>query len=227
MPDPVTAEILPTAPAIVLGMDTAVVEGSIVASTPIVAANARRSQLGKREAPKAVVSFPLAGRQVDVELSAREHQFLTVFIDTMNLYAAAAEMGMDRRTARKFVQSERVKEYIAYRIRQKASAQGLTIDKVMAKLNGAIDGTDPLDEAQLAAIGHATKILRPQAAASLTINQQNNFGAGGAPAAVSPYAKMGKAELLSVMKDVVSEAAGEIPPAAVPEPRPEDGPPPA
>ncbi len=214
MPEPVTAEVVSPAPAIVIGMDAAAsgkdmtVEGSIVASTPIVAANARRSQLGKREAPKTIVSFPVAGRQVDIELSAREHRLMTIFIDTLNPSAVAAEMGMNVRTVKKFLQSGRVNEYVAYRVRMKAGAQGLSLDKVMAKLNGAIDGTDPMDEAQLSAVGHAVKILKPQGP-SVTFNQQNNFGQGQSPAAESPYAKMGRSELIDKMRDVISDAGEE------------------
>lgn len=203
MPEPVEAELITTTlPPPMASTDTAIVIHAVES-----VASVRRSQIGKRESSHVVVTFPRGGRQVDIELSAREHQFLAVYIDTFNLYAAAAEMGMDRRTARKFVRSERVCGYIAYRVRQKAQAQGLTLDKVMAKLNGAIDGTDPLDESQLTALGHAGRLLKP-ATASLVFNQQNNFGAAGAAPPASPYAKMGKDELLNEMREVVAEADG-------------------
>lgn len=208
MPEPIEAELVGP-PVVIPPMMAAPPEpGAIVVPAVTAAASAaRKSQVGKRETPKQIVSYPVNGMQVDVELSAREYNVITRYIDSLNIFAAAAEFGMGYRATRRFMESPRVAGYVSYRFKQKAAAASLTTDKVLAKLNGAIDGTDPITDVQLTAIGHATKFLKPTASTQITLNQQNNFSSGGPPpAAASPYAKMGRVELLAEMREVVSVA---------------------
>lgn len=200
--EPIEAEVVAPAPPPV----SPATGGELVTSAARAVVELRSSRAGAAVAPRHCLTFPQNGQQVDVFVSDREFKMLARYFETLNARTVAAEFSIGPRTVRNMLQSERLNAYVAWRIRQISSAAGLTMDKILAKLNGAIDGTEILSEDQISAIGHAARLLKPSVA-NMTFNQQNNFSErGAAPAAVSPYAKLGRDELLNEMREVVAEA---------------------
>jgi hypothetical protein len=207
MPDEVLdVEVMPAATP--LPPSLVVAPGSVVEAVEIA-----RSSSGI--ASRHQVVFPCSdatGKIVRTSVTITDLEFRLVnrYVDTLNARAIAAEFSISLRQVRNILQRERINAYVAWRVQTAASAAALTLDKVLAKLNDAVDGTSDLSEAQLSAIGHAARILKPAAVGGgVTVNMQNNFGRG-APAAESPYAKMERGALIARMRDVVDEAGPRI-----------------
>lgn len=138
-------------------------------------------------------------------LSQRESKFIKCILETGSLDMAADEVGIARKAAKRYSERKSIQKYLRDMMEQKALAQGLTLEKLMARLNQAIDGTTVMSEGQLDAIKIASRILRPDncgssgKSVSVTVNQQNNFNGP------SPYSALSREELLADLKSALSD----------------------
>lgn len=137
-------------------------------------------------------------------LSQREQRFVSKFLDTNNIELASLEIGIDAEAGKKYIRRPAIKEYLRDMLEQRALAQGLTLDKLMATLHKAVDGIIDLTPSQRDAIKTAAKILKPSIMSLQVNNTQINNN--GASAGNSPYAKMSGAELENEWRQRLADA---------------------
>lgn len=131
------------------------------------------------------------------KLSQREAKFLKVLLETQSYERAGAEIGVDYEAAKRWGKRKAVQAYIHDMLEQKALAEGLTLQKLLAKLNQAVDGDLVLKEGQTEAIKIAARLLRPAVAVQVNNLTQNNINAGAGP---SPYSGLSAAESAELLK---------------------------
>ena len=213
--DPNAPPILPS-PSLSPSCDdslAALVEAPVEVSDGVpVEVRTRARRVGGRSFIPVVFQAPALGSPVHVHrLSTREAKFIRRLLDTGSLALAAEEVGVTKRAALAFSRKRNIQAYLHDMLAQKALAAGLTIEKLLAKLNLAIDGSVILSDPQLDAIKTAARILRPSdggspqvSIGSVSVNTQNNFQAGGP----SPYAALTREELLLELRSAVQDIAG-------------------
>lgn len=134
------------------------------------------------------------------KLSKREDLFILKLLETGgNLRAACLEIGVEMEAGRKYLKRKHIKAYLDDMFKRAARARGLNVDKLLAKLDGAIDGHEDLTEKQMEAIKTAAKILRPSGAVNVNLTQQTiNVGN-------SPIAKLNVQEITATMQSRLKE----------------------
>lgn len=127
------------------------------------------------------------------KLSRREDLFVKKLLSTGgNIAMAAQEIGISLEAAKRYVKRAPIKKYLGDMLERAARANGLTIQKLMAKIDALIEGELELTKEQLEGVKIAAKILRPAGTqVNVQVNQQNNvFGN-------SPYAGMNAEQLVA------------------------------
>lgn len=127
-------------------------------------------------------------------LSQREEKFINRFLATGgSLELACIEIGVDKEAGKRYLKRPAIKKYVEDMLTRAARANGLTMNKLLEKIDGVIEGTLAMTKEQLEGIKIAARILRPSGI-NVTLNQQNN-NFGGASAAPNPYEKLSSPEL--------------------------------
>lgn len=117
-------------------------------------------------------------------LSDRERKLVALVIKGVTIVKAAEEIGVDRKTAGRYLKRPFVLAYIEQMRQRAAGAADLTPEKVARVLNAGVDGTEEVTPQQIQAASIAARLLTPASNSkgpNITVNQQNNYGVGASP----------------------------------------------
>ena len=134
-------------------------------------------------------------------LSQREAKFIEKFERTQNLRLACEEIGVTLEAGQKYFDKPHIKRFCADRWKERALAEGVTLDFFLAKVKLLVDGEIEMSKSQIEGMKIGARLVSPST--PIIANQtniQNNFN--GAP---SPYANLSKEEMVEQMKKNVAE----------------------
>lgn len=142
------------------------------------------------------------GRHILHKLSQREAKFLAVYCGTWSLKKACEEIGLEVKRGERYLNRKHVRTFVLDQLKQKALANGVSVDYLVSRFREAFDGTVVLSEGELEAGKVLARLLKPSApAVAVTLNQQtNNFNSAN-----NPYENMTKDQLLGEIGRVAQE----------------------
>lgn len=158
-------------------------------------------QVGKHIFVPVIMTDLIGGKKFLHRLSQREANFLRVLLETGSMDSAAEEIGISPDRGARFARRLHIQKYLHDMLEQKALAMGLTVEKLLAKLNLQVDGEAELTDKQMEAIKTAARILKPNIpSVNLTVNSQVNN------VTVDPYSKLSGKELIEGIRGALIAA---------------------
>lgn len=168
---------------------------------PIDAQIVERKTLTRERHKFVPVLFGDGKKKVLHKMSHREAKFLAKYLATMSVSEACKEIGLGQDMGARYLKRKAIKKFLEDKFQERALAQGLTVDKLLAKLSQHIDGAVELTDSQMEGVKTAAKILRPAGASGPHLTQVNV----NVNVANSPYAELSDADLQAQLKDAADK----------------------
>lgn len=164
------------------------------------------AQIRKRDRVYTDVTVLKDRKFVTGRFSDRERKAIAVLLKTGNVKKAAEEIGVTPQTIYNYARRPFVRAYLEQMRSRAAGAADLTVEKLVHKMNAAVEGIEELSPSQIAAAKIAAQLVAPRVGSgtNITVNQQNNFNG------VSPFKDLDQKSMLAeLQQNLLEMGAGE------------------